>query len=101
MCVSVCVSVCVCLCVCVRVSVCVSVCMSVCVLSHVQLFATSWTVAHQAPLHMEFSRREHWTGLLFPPPGDLPDPGTEPTAPACVSCIGMWILHHLSHLLTK
>ena len=37
-----------------------------------------WTVAHQAPLSMEFSRQEHWSGLPFPPPGDLPDPGIEP-----------------------
>ena len=55
----------------------------VCVLlSHVQLSATLWTVACQAPLSMEFSRQEYWSGLLFPSPGDLPDPGTEPTFPA-------------------
>ena len=36
---------------------------------------TPWTVAHQAPLSMEFSRQEYWSGLPFPPPGDLPDPG--------------------------
>ena len=47
-------------------------------LSCVQLFATSWTVAHQAPLLMGFPRQEHWSGLPFPSPGDLPDPGTEP-----------------------
>ena len=41
-----------------------------------------WTVAHQAPLSMEFSRREYWSGLPFPPPGALPDPGIEPTCPA-------------------
>ena len=53
---------------------------SVCVLthfSHVQLFATPWTVARQAPLSMGFSRREYWSGLPFPPPGDRPDPGIE------------------------
>ena len=44
-------------------------------LSHVQLFATPWTAAHQAPLSMGFSSLEHWSGLPFPPPGDLPDPG--------------------------
>ena len=38
------------------------------------------TIAHQAPLSMEFSRQEYWSGLPFPPPGDLPDPGTEPTS---------------------
>ena len=37
-----------------------------------------WTVAHQAPLAMGFSRQEHWSGLPFPPPGDLPEPGIEP-----------------------
>ena len=45
--------------------------------SRVQLFATPWTVAHQAPLPMGFSRQEHWSGLPFPSPGDLPDPGIE------------------------
>ena len=45
-----------------------------CVLSHVRLFGSSWTVAHQAPLSMEFSREEYWSGLPFPSPGDLPDP---------------------------
>ena len=43
---------------------------------------TPWTVAHQAPLSMGFSRPEHWRGLPFPSPGDLPDPGTEPLSPA-------------------
>ena len=46
-------------------------------LSHVRLFATSWTVAHQAPLSVEFSRQEYWCGLSFPSPEDLPNPGTE------------------------
>ena len=45
-----------------------------CVLSHVQLFATLWTVAHQAALSMEFSRQENWNELPFPSPGDLPLP---------------------------
>ena len=39
---------------------------------------TPWTVAHQAPLSMGFSRKEYWRGLPFPPPGDLPNPGIEP-----------------------
>ena len=47
-------------------------------LSRVRLFATPWTAAHQAPLSMGFSRQEHWSGLPFPPPGHLPDPGIEP-----------------------
>ena len=46
-------------------------------LSHVQLFATPWTVACQAPLSMEFSRREYWNGLQFHSPGDLADLETE------------------------
>ena len=53
--------------------------------SHVCLFAALWTVAHQAPLFMEFSRPEYWSGLPCPPPGNLPNPGTEPmsrTSPA-------------------
>ena len=40
-----------------------------------------WTVAHQAPQSMGFSRQEYWSGLPFPSPGDLPDPGTEPRSP--------------------
>ena len=51
--------------------------------SRVRLFGTPWTVARQAPLSMGFSRQEHWSGLPCPPPGDLPDPGTE--ASSCVS----------------
>ena len=47
-------------------------------LSHVQLFATPWTIAHQALLSMGFSRQEYWSGLPFPSPGDLPNPGIEP-----------------------
>ena len=45
--------------------------------SPVQLFVTLWTITHQAPLSMGFSRQEYWSGLLCPPPGDLPNPGTE------------------------
>ena len=51
-------------------------------LSHVRLFATPWSVAHQAPLSMGFSRQEYWSGLPFPSTGDLPDPGIEPGSPA-------------------
>ena len=47
-------------------------------LSHVQLFATPWTVAHWAPLSMEFSGQEYWNGLPFPTPGDLPYLGIQP-----------------------
>ena len=51
-------------------------------LSHVQLFATPWTVAHQASMSIGFSRQEYWSGLFFHSPGDLPDPGIEPGSPA-------------------
>ena len=51
-------------------------------LSRVQLSATPWTVAHQAPLPMGFSRQDYWSGLPFPSPGDLPDPGIKPKSPA-------------------
>ena len=51
-------------------------------LSHIQLFATPWTVAYQAPPSMEFSRQEYWSGLPFPSSGDPPDPGIEPQSPA-------------------
>ena len=54
----------------------------VCVLSRVRLFVTPWTVAYQAPLSMEFSRQEYWSGLPFHPPGDLPNPGIKPESPA-------------------
>ena len=47
-----------------------------------QLFATPWTVAHQAPLSMEFSTQEYWIGLPFPSPGDFPNPGIKPGSPA-------------------
>ena len=51
-------------------------------LSHVQLFATPWTVTYQALLSMGFSRQEYWSGVPFPSPGDLPDPVMEPGSPA-------------------
>ena len=50
-------------------------------LSRVRLFANLWTVAHQAPLSLGFSRQEYWSGLPFPSPGDLPNPGIEPKSP--------------------
>ena len=50
-------------------------------LSRVRLFATPWTVAYQAPPSMGFSRQEYWSGLPFPSPEDLPNPGTEPRSP--------------------
>ena len=61
-----------------RLCVCVCVCY---LLSNVQLFATPWTVACQAPLSMEFSRQEYWSGLPFPSPRDFPDPEIELRSP--------------------
>ena len=51
-------------------------------LSRVRLFAIPWTIAHQDPLSMGFSRQEYWRGLPFPSPGDLPNPGIKPRSPA-------------------
>ena len=73
----------------------------VCVLTcfcHVWLFATPWTVAHQAPLSMGFSRQECWSGLPCPPPGDLPHQGIEPPSPA-LQVDSLWLSHQgSSHL---
>ena len=51
-------------------------------LSHIQFFTTLWIVAYQVPKSMEFSRQEYWSGLPFPSPGDLPNPGIELGPPA-------------------
>ena len=51
-------------------------------LSRVRLFEIPWTVVYQASLSMGFSRQEYWSGLPFPSPGDLPDPGIKPRSPA-------------------
>ena len=51
-------------------------------LSPVRLYATPWTAAYQAPPSMRFSRQEYWSGLPFPSPGNLPNPGIEPRSPA-------------------
>ena len=77
------------------------------VMSDVWLFVTPWTVAYQAPLSMGFSRQEFWSGLPFPSPGDLPDPGIEPWSPSLqagvlpseppgspVVCIHRWVHEH-------
>ena len=76
--------VCVCVCVCERAQ-CVCVCVCVCVweLNRVRLFATPWTRAHQAPLFIWFSKQEYRSGLTFPVPRDLPNPGIEPESLAC------------------
>ena len=57
-------------------------------LSRVQHFATLWAVARQAPLFMGFPRQEYWSGLPFPSPGDLPDPGMEPESPVPPAWVG-------------
>ena len=68
--------------------VCVCMCMHAQPLKSCQIcFAMPWTVAHQAPLSMKFSRQEYWSGLPFSPSGDLPRPGIEPVVP--VACIGL------------
>ena len=61
----------------------------VCMLSCVQLFATPWTVAHQIPLSVEFSRQEYWSGFPFPSPGDLPYTGIKPVSPVPPALAGM------------
>ena len=61
-------------------------------LSHVQLFASPWTVAYQAPLFVEFSRQEYWSGLPFSSPGDLPTQGWNPGLLHCRQT-----LYRLSH----
>ena len=59
--------------------------------SGVQLFATPWTISHQGPLSMGFSRQEYWSGLLFPTPWDLPNQGIEPISPAApVLAVGFY-----------
>ena len=57
-------------------------------LSHLWLFATPWTVTRQAPLSMGVSKQEYWSGLTFPTPGDLPDPGIEPESLTSPSLVG-------------
>ena len=65
-------------------------------LSHIPLLATPWTVAHQAPLSMEFYRQEYWSGFPFPTPRDLRDPRIEPMLPASPALAGgFFSLHHL------
>ena len=58
---------------------------------YVRLFATPWTVACQAPLPMEFFRQEYWSGLPFPPPRDLPDPGVKPTSLVSLALAGRFL----------
>ena len=58
-------------------------------LSHGKLFAVPWSIAHQVPVSMEFSRQEYWSGwVVLPTPGDLPYPGHEPVSPASPALAG-------------
>ena len=63
-------------------------CKHVCSISHVQCFETPWTLVHQAPLSIELSRREYWSGLPFPPPGGLLNQGIKPVCPASPASAG-------------
>ena len=62
--------------------------MSAQALSPIQLLATPWTIAHKPPLSMGFPKQEYWSGLPFPPPGDLPNPGIEPKSPVFPALAG-------------
>ena len=75
--------------------VCVCVCACAKLLQPCSSLQTPWTIAHQAPLSMGFSRQEHWSGLPCPPPGDLPNPGIEPTSLRLLH--GRQILYCLNH----
>ena len=57
-------------------------------LSHVRHFVTLWTVARQAPMSLEFSKQEYWSGLPFPPPRDIPNPGIQPASPVFPALAG-------------
>ena len=71
-------------------------------LSLVWLFATPWTIAYQAPQSMEFPRQEYWSGLPFPSPGNLPDPGIKPGFPALrADAFTLWATRKAAKLLEK
>ena len=72
----------------IRISMRVCVCVCARALSRVRFFVTPCTVSHQAPLFMEFSRQEYWSGLPFPSPGDLTDPRIEATSPVSPALAG-------------
>ena len=65
-------------------------------LTHVLLFATPWTIAHQGPLAMGFFRQEYWSELPFPPPGDPPDPVMKPASPTLQA--DSLLLSHCIHM---
>ena len=71
-------------------------------LSCIQLFETLWTVAHQVPLSVEFPRQEYWSGLPFPLPGDLPNPGNEPTSLMSPTLAGrLYLITVLNYLVFR
>ena len=74
-------------------------CVCVQLLCRVQLLVTPWTVAHQVPLSVEFSRQEYWSGLPFPTPGDLPNSGIELASPALASRFFITVLPGKSTVL--
>ena len=63
----------------------------------IQLFVTPWTITHQVPLSMGFPRQEHWSALLFPSPGDLPNLGIKSTSPA-LQADSLLLNHHVLKL---
>ena len=88
-------------------TICVCVCVCVSHSGHIQLFATPWTVAHQAPLSMKVSRQEYWSGLPFPSPGHHPDPGIKPRSSALqvdslpLNHQGLWYVIIFLHRIWK
>ena len=75
------------------------VCAPLSCFSYVQLFVMPWTVAHQAPLSLGFSRQEYWSGLPFPSPGALPDPGIKPASPSSPALAGRFFTTSATLLL--
>ena len=75
------------------------VCAPLSCFGYVQPFAMPWTVAHQAPLSLGFSRQEYWSGLPFPSPGVLPDPGIEPASPSSPALAGRFFITSATLLL--
>ena len=70
--------------------------------SCIQLFATPWTIAHQAPLSTGFSRQDYWSGLPCPPPGDLPNLGIKPPSPMAPTLqVDSLPRSHLGNLIQK
>ena len=78
-----------------RLSILPKLILCLCMLSHVQLFVTSWSIACQAPLSMDRARQEYWSGFHSLLQGIFPTQGW--SQPLCVSCIGRWVLYQFSH----